>query len=87
MYRLRNMSEHHRPFAHAVGSAATADRRLRHAEILCRELLRRFFVGSTRPRAARAVTDLEVAGVAVMELQLPLEWQSRLASAPRVMIV
>ena len=37
------MSEHHRPFAHAVGSAETADRRLRQAETLCRELFRRFF--------------------------------------------
>jgi hypothetical protein len=48
MYRLRNMSEHHRPFAHAFGSgtdhASTADRRLRQAEVLCRELFRRFFV-------------------------------------------
>jgi hypothetical protein len=47
MYRLRNMSEHHRPFAHAVGSASDpasrADRRLRQAEVLCRELFRRFF--------------------------------------------
>lgn len=47
MYRLRNMSEHHRPFAHAFGSgtepAKTADRRLRQAEVLCRELFRRFF--------------------------------------------
>jgi hypothetical protein len=47
MYRLRNMSEHHRPFAHAVGTvsdpASIADRRLRQAEVLCRELFRRFF--------------------------------------------
>jgi hypothetical protein len=43
LYRLRNMSEHHRPFAHAVGSAETANRRLRQAEMLCRELFRRFF--------------------------------------------
>jgi hypothetical protein len=47
MYKLRNMSEHHRPFAHAVGPvgepAKTADRRLRQAEMLCRELFRRFF--------------------------------------------
>src|ERR1035437_555620 len=43
IYRLRNMSEHHRPFVHAVGSAETADRRLRQADVLCRELFRRFF--------------------------------------------
>jgi hypothetical protein len=47
MYRLRNVSEHHRPFFHAVGyigdPAKTADRRLRQAEVLCRELFRRFF--------------------------------------------
>jgi hypothetical protein len=47
MYRLRNMSEHHRPFSHAVGTvsdpASAADRRLRQAEMLCRELFRRFF--------------------------------------------
>jgi hypothetical protein len=43
MYRLRSMSEHHRPFGHVVGSAGTADLRLRQAEVLCRELFRRFF--------------------------------------------
>jgi len=47
MYRLRNLSEHHRPFAHAFervsDPAKTADRRLRQAELLCRELFRRFF--------------------------------------------
>ncbi|MGB3552606.1 MAG: hypothetical protein WA993_18145 [Candidatus Binatus sp.] len=47
VYRLRNLSEHHRPFAHAFervsDPAKTADRRLRQAEMLCRELFRRFF--------------------------------------------
>jgi len=47
MYKLRNMAEHHRPFTHAIGPvsepAKTADLRLRQAEMLCRELFRRFF--------------------------------------------
>jgi hypothetical protein len=49
MYRLRNKAEHHEHFQEArlQGSVPeeTANRRVRQAEVLCRELYRRLFIG------------------------------------------
>ncbi len=49
IYRLRNKAEHHEHFEEAMLSGSvpeeTANRRLRQAEALCRELYRRFFMG------------------------------------------